>query len=1064
VAKDAAYRQAEKKIEEAKRDKEKVLNLGAMRLTELPDSLEQLTQLQSLNLNFNQLAELPEWLENLSQLQMLALSHNPLRTLPQWLGKLTNLHELYLYGIQLTKFPESLNQFTRLQIWLDQEPLYQRMPDYLTLYISEHLKTTLLDQLALFTQLEELILSHNNLTIFPEALGQFTRLQWLDLSDNKLNTFPESLGQLTHLQRLNLSNNKLISLPKSLGRLTQLQWLNLSNNKLTALPGSLGECIQLQSLDLSNNEFTDLDPFLAQNKHLEELKLEYNPLNPELATAYKQGTDSVKAYLRAKATAQIILNEAKLILVGEGEVGKTCLMDALLGNPWQEHDTTHGIEIQQVKVTDLKRGKEITLNGWDFGGQRVYRPTHQLFFSAPAVYLVVWKPREGPQQGFVKEWIQLIKRREPSAKILVVATHGGPQQRQPDIDRQELWDLFGKETVEEFFHIESNPNVKGGRYGINELKAAIARVAATLPEVGRSVPKSFADVRAALGATGAPYLPLDEVLAICRTHNMDDEIARLFITISHSLGHLTHYENDPALRDIVILRPDWLATAMSYVLDDEETRKAHGLVNFARLGQLWDDPKRPADTRYPDSLHRIFLRLMERFDLSYRVAGLSKDENANPVSLIAQLVPDTTPKAEDFNKAWTPELAPGDIQQTQICRIVDAGNGQSATAEGLFYQLIVRLHRYSLGRVHYPESVHWQRGLVLDADYNGRALLRHIGNDVHITVRAAYPQGFLNTLTDEVKYLVESFWEGLRCDVTVPCLATPDCKGLFEVSKLIENKKRGRAEVPCTICNEWQMVDSLLLNVPAAQPVPAGELLATQQVLSQLSDLRRILIKQHAVEIGRFDSLDAGQKELLSKAETSYNNLIKIFIDEAKEGPRLFSLVPVNRSGFNPEEWTSARFKLILWCEHSRWPLPVLNVKDSDKGVYEFEFTREWFKKVAPVLRTITSTLSIVLPIASSAVKLVMDETAYKAIENELDFGKEVINGVLSGTEKTEAFVDAGDSVDLPHGISIRAENAALRELHTLLKAKDPGFGGLVRVLNKRNEFLWVHERFAGEY
>jgi hypothetical protein len=26
------------------------------------------------------------------------------------------------------------------------------------------------------------------------------------------------------------------------------------------------------------------------------------------------------------------------------------------------------------------------------------------------------------------------------------------------------------------------------------------------------------------------------------------------------------------------------------------------------------------------------------------------------------------------------------------------------------------------------------------------------------------------------------------------------------------------------------------------------------------------------------------------------------------------------------------------------------------------------------------------------------------------------------------------------------------------------GFGGLVRVMNKRQEFLWVHERFAGEY
>jgi hypothetical protein len=27
-----------------------------------------------------------------------------------------------------------------------------------------------------------------------------------------------------------------------------------------------------------------------------------------------------------------------------------------------------------------------------------------------------------------------------------------------------------------------------------------------------------------------------------------------------------------------------------------------------------------------------------------------------------------------------------------------------------------------------------------------------------------------------------------------------------------------------------------------------------------------------------------------------------------------------------------------------------------------------------------------------------------------------------------------------------------------------PGYGGLVRLLNKRNEFLWVHEKFAGEY
>jgi internalin A len=31
-------------------------------------------------------------------------------------------------------------------------------------------------------------------------------------------------------------------------------------------------------------------------------------------------------------------------------------------------------------------------------------------------------------------------------------------------------------------------------------------------------------------------------------------------------------------------------------------------------------------------------------------------------------------------------------------------------------------------------------------------------------------------------------------------------------------------------------------------------------------------------------------------------------------------------------------------------------------------------------------------------------------------------------------------------------------------EAEDPGLGGLVRVMNKRREFLWVHPQFEKEY
>jgi hypothetical protein len=535
----------------------------------------------------------------------------------------------------------------------------------------------------------------------------------LDLHGLNLTRVPESIGNLASLGYLNLSDNRLTSVPESLGKLVRLEWLDLSNNLLTSVPESLGNLANLGTLLLSDN-----------------------PLNPVLAAADAQGIDAVKAYLRAKAQAQVVLNEGKLILVGEGEVGKTCLLDALRGKKqWEEHDSTHGIETHPVSVT-APNGTKITLNGWDFGGQKVYRSTHQLFFSAPAVYLVVWKPREGSQQGMVREWIKLILHREPTAKILVVATHGGPDQRLPDISPQELRDQFGPDKVFGFFHVDSKPDAAGVRHGIDALKVEIGKVAAGIPELSRTVPTRWQNTREALRKRPEAYLPYPEFVRVCREeHGLDDEQTAVFGRIVHELGDLIHYHTDPALKDIVVLKPNWLAKAISFVLADPTTRDRHGLADHAHLCRLWSNPPVKGEEGYPPELHPIFLRLMEKFDLSYPVVLGGPPGQPSATSLIAQLVGDDRPASLP---GWGEKPEDGDAEQRQVCRIVDV-KGQSATAEGLFYQLIVRLHRYSMGRDDYGKSVHWQRGLMLDDDYNGRALLEHLGNDVRITVRAAYP-------------------------------------------------------------------------------------------------------------------------------------------------------------------------------------------------------------------------------------------------------------------------------------------------------------------------------------
>ncbi|MEH2461168.1 leucine-rich repeat domain-containing protein [Nostoc sp.] len=1089
MARDKAYRKAKQRIEEARRERAIELDLSNMGLTQLPEAIASLTQLQNLDLSNNELMELPEAIASLIQLQMLNLSNNELTQLPEAIASLTQLQNLDLSNNELMELPEAIASLTQLQnLDLSNNELTQ-VPEAIasltqlqTLNLSDNQLTQLPEAIGFLTQLQKLDLSDNHLTTLPEAIGFLTQLQELDLFFNQLMELPESTKNLTKLTVLSLSGNEFVSFPNVITSLQKLRELYVSDNKIEQLPNEFGNLTKLIKLCLGGkqissnalfaeevygNNLTSLPHSFTQLAQLVELNLDENPLNPELAAAYEQGLDAVMAYLRAKVEAQIVLNEAKLILIGEGEVGKSCLLGALRGDEWEDDRlTTHGIEIKGVTVINPDSGTEIMLNGWDFGGQRVYRPTHQLFFSAPAVYLVIWKPREGPQQGFVKEWITLIKNREPEAKVLVVATHGGPGQRQPDIDRQEILDQFGKDTVIDFFHVDSKPNEDTTHCtGLAELKEAIARVAASLPEMGRSVPAKWQQVREFLQASDKAYLPYDDVIAICAEQGIDKEQAELFLRISHTLGHFIHYHYDPTLRDIVILKPDWLAKAISFVLDDGMTRKRNGLVEFEHLSQLWSHPPFAGEEGYPSKLHPIFLRLMERFDLSYKVV-FDPSEPSN-TTLIAQLVPDTRPEPLPN---WGEQPEDGDRQQVQICRIVDS-RGQFAVAEGLFYQLIVRLHKYSLGRANYEDSIHWQRGLMLDNDYNGRALLEYVGTDVKITVRAAYPERFLSYLTEEIKWLVENFWEGLRCNVMVSCVApcgmnTPG-NGLFEVEKLIKSKKKNRDEFLCTVsgCDEWQNIDCLLNNAPTTPP--PSQAIGIEQfryiVKDELNVIRKDLVILDRRDQARFQSLSQEQRTILSQVDHQFAVLMQMLTDEAKDGPRLFSFKPVDPKFFDRPKWISAKFQLTLWCEHARQPLPALNPNDKKKGVYELDLQREWFTKAVPYLRILTGTLSLVLPVAASTTKFILDDTTYKAIEEQLDLGQKSIESTLKGSDMALAGKSKSDASFL-EGDAIRAQGSILRELHALLKEKDPSFGGLVRVQNKRREFLWVHPQFVDEY
>ena len=937
-----------------------------------------------------------------------------------------------------------------------------------TLDLSFNKLTALPEGFGQLTSLTALDLSFNELTALPEGFGQLTNLTTLNLGSNKLTALPEGFEQLTNLTTLHLNGNKLTALPEGFEQLTSLTALDLRSNELTALPEGFGQLTNLTTLNLGSNKLTALPEGFEQLTNLTTLNLNGNELHPDLVAAYDQGIESLFIYLKAVAKKPSEISEVKLIVVGEGNVGKSCLVDALAGLPWMERESTHGIRIEPFSAPHPDTGETIHFNSWDFGGQPVYRPTHQLFFSAPALYLVVWKPREGSEQNHVEYWIRLIKLREPKARILVVATHGGAGGRLADIDRQDITDYFGTETVRSFHHVNSKPDENNVRAGIQELLSAIlAESGPILNAVGRDRPAAWENACQRLRQGDAPYVSMDRVKEICESEKMTPSETRLFLQIWHQRGHFIHYENDPLLESIVIMRPDWLTQAISYVLDDAETRNRGGLIGEKRLAALWNDPNKGAEFQYDPKLHAVFRKLMERFDLAYPIVRPPGHRPVEETLLVAQLVTDLRPE-DKIAAAWPPNLPEGESESVQVCRVVTE-SGESARAEGLFYQLIVRLYKFSLGRMDFDRSVHWQRGLIVEDGYNGRARLDHIGNDIRITVRAADPKTFLSMLTHEVKWLVENFWEGLECRVTTPCidpcgLNRPGA-ALYEIPKLIEIKKRGNSDAQCpnSRCEAWQNVDALLNNLSTNQRPTEAALIDRLNML-QATFLQEIRQNQ-SILLGRFDDLDLSVKQVLSQVDAHYTSLLRLTLDEAKEGPRLFSFKPVETGFLDDPKWIAGQFELTLWCEHSQRPLPLVEPEKPGRGVYRLKVTRDWFVKSAPYLKVMTTTLGLVLPVAAASTKLLLDSDTFKEYEDQLSFGEKMADSALKADEKLLGRLEKTDEGTSGDG-KYEAQDGSFRWLQAILKLKDPTgkFGELVRVRNNKNEFLWVHEQYKDEY
>lgn len=966
MPKDSAYLEAEQKIAEALKTGATELDLRSMKLTELPESIGQLKQLQKLDLGHDYRRDEKD--------------KNHLTTLPDSLGQLTQLTILDVSNNRLITLPNSLSQLM---------------------------------------QLTELNLSSNQLTTLPEWIGNFQHLKILYLVNNKLTIFPSSFGNLSQLKTLFLGSeghggNPVGSLPESLRALKNLDFIVLRECRLTVIPEWLSELTELRYINLIQNQITDIPSSLAQLENLETLELDDNPLNPALQSAYDNQSpgylDRVKAYLHSLEQNAEPLYEAKLVLVGEGNVGKTTLLKALKGKaseaPQEHEPTTHGVEIDIHGLRlphPAQDGVEIQLNAWDFGGQDVYRVTHQFFFSRRSLYLLVWEPRRGVQQGQVEDWLNMIRLRVgDEARVIIVSTHCKTGERIARIDQPVFKGQYG-DMIVGFHEVDSlvpDP-ATGEMTGIAELKKIIASEAAKLEQMGMGFNRDWKAARDELLARPEPRISFSTFSGVCAARGLSDIATDTLAHLMHDLGYIVHYADDEKLRDDVVLKPEWLTKAIGFVLENRATAEREGILPDGELYKVWHDHAFVDEPRYDPEIYPFFLRLMEKYDVCYRLTD-------GKASLVAQHVPQVRPELP-----WLPEQEPPENLRriAMVCSMEE-------DPPGLVPWMIVRTHDYA-----YPinaHSLHWQKGMFLRHEPHGEAMLEQRGREFHVYAQATYPEYFMNVLQETLQKLIKDNWPGLegRYRFSVPC-PTSNCKGRFNIQALRQFMSNGIREYPCQECFHSHPITKLLLGF---------EELAIDVQLREINE--------------RLAGLD-------SRVARYFMSLMNAIADEAKSGPRLFTFRSRD-AGLSPKQLFTRPISLQLWCEAEGCQHPII---EDGKGLYSIDQPHDWVMKIAPYANFALDILKTVAPIAAPAINTFFGPKTTEAwkIADQLNLA----NAILG---KVPDEIKTPDKPMLERGMVSEPERSGILALHRLLNELDPNQEklGLHRVATYTGDYRWL--------
>jgi small GTP-binding protein len=110
----------------------------------------------------------------------------------------------------------------------------------------------------------------------------------------------------------------------------------------------------------------------------------------------------------------------KVLIAGDGGVGKSTLLKRLVDNVYYPQEITIGLGYEVFK-TEIN-GDEVRLLIWDLGGQKQFRPIHELYCKGAKGIILTYDLSRKPTFINLHFWNQFIKEELVGSKNNIVKT------------------------------------------------------------------------------------------------------------------------------------------------------------------------------------------------------------------------------------------------------------------------------------------------------------------------------------------------------------------------------------------------------------------------------------------------------------------------------------------------------------------------------------------------------------------------------------------------------------------------------------------------------------------